>query len=63
VVLKKERELLEVASHLGPKNFLKQSKSICKSLTSKEENLRDRTGKEKSKQLMARIDETKPPNY
>jgi hypothetical protein len=32
-------------------------------LTSKEENLRERTGKDKSKQLMARIDEAKPPNY
>jgi hypothetical protein len=63
VVLKKEKELLEVASHLGPEKFLKRSKSICESLTSKEENLRERTGKEKSKQLMARIDETIPPNY
>jgi hypothetical protein len=63
VVLKKEKELLEVASHLGLEEFLKRSKSIYKSLTSKEENLRERTGKEKSKQLMARIDETKPPSY
>jgi hypothetical protein len=60
---KKETELLEVARHLGPKKFLKRSKSICKSLTLKEENnLREKTGKEKSKQLMERIDETKPPN-
>jgi hypothetical protein len=63
VVLKKEKELLEVPRHLGPEKFLKRSKSICESLTSKEENLRERTGKEKSKQLMARIDETKPPSY
>jgi hypothetical protein len=56
VVLKKEKELLEVAGHLGPKEFLKRSRSICESLTSKEENLRERTGKEKSNQLMARID-------
>jgi hypothetical protein len=52
VVLKKEKELIEVARHLGPKNLLKQSKSICESLTSKEENLREKTGKEKSKQLI-----------
>jgi hypothetical protein len=63
VVLKKEKELLEVASRLGPEKFSKRSKSICESLTSKEENLRERTGKEKSKQLMAPINETKPPNY
>jgi hypothetical protein len=63
VVLKKEKELLEVARHLGPEKFLKRSKSICESSTSKEENLRERTGKEKSKQLIARIDNTKPPNY
>jgi hypothetical protein len=43
--------------------FLKRSKSICKSLTSKEEILREKTGKENSKQLMASIDETKPPNH
>ena len=63
LVLKKEKELLEVARHLGPEQFLTRSKSICESLTSKDENLREKTGKEKSKQLMARIDENKPPNY
>jgi hypothetical protein len=62
VVLKKEEELLEVARDLGPEKFLKRSKSICESLTSKDENLREKTGKEKSKQLMERIEETKPPN-
>ena len=57
LVLKKEKELLEVARHLGPEQVLTRSKSICESLTSKDENLREKTGKEKSKQLMARIDE------
>jgi hypothetical protein len=32
-------------------------------LTSKEDNLLEKTGKEKSKQLMARINKTRPPNY
>jgi hypothetical protein len=63
VVLKNEKELLEVARHLGPKNFLKQSKSIYGRLTLKEENLREKTEKEKLTKLMARIYETKPPNY
>jgi hypothetical protein len=63
MVMKKERELLAVAKHLGPENWLKRSKSIYESLTSKEENLREKTGKEKSNKLMARIDENKPPNY
>jgi hypothetical protein len=63
VVLKKEKELLEVARHLGPEKFLKRSKSIYESLTSKEENLREKTGKEKSTKLIALIGETKPPNY
>jgi hypothetical protein len=62
VVLKKEKELLGVANHLGQVLFLKRSKSIYESLISKEENLREKTGKEKSQQLMARIDETKPTN-
>jgi hypothetical protein len=61
--MKEERELLAVARHLRPKNWLKRSKSIYESLTSKEENLREKTGKEKSKKLMARINKTKPPNY
>jgi hypothetical protein len=42
---------------------LKHFESIYKSLTSKEDNLREKTGKEKSNKLMARIGETKPPNY
>ena len=42
---------------------MKRSKSIYESLTSKEENLREKTGKEKSTKLIALIDETKPPNY
>jgi hypothetical protein len=63
VVLKKEKELLGVANHLGQVLFLKRSKSIYESLISKEENLREKIGKDKSEQLMARIDETKPPNY
>jgi hypothetical protein len=56
-------ELLEVARHLGSEKFLKRSKSINDSLTSKEENLREKTGKEMSTKLIARINETKPPNY
>jgi hypothetical protein len=63
VVLKKEMGLLEVARHLGSEKFLKRSKSIYDSLTSKEENLREKTGKEKLTILIARINETKPPNY
>jgi hypothetical protein len=62
VVLKKEMELLEVARQLGPEKFSKQLKSIYESLTSKEENLREKTGKEKLTKLIARINETKPPN-
>jgi ERCC4-type nuclease len=56
-------ELLEVARHLCSKKFLKGFKSINDSLTSKEENLREMTGKEKSTKLIACIKETKPPNY
>ncbi len=41
---------------------MKRSKSIFKTLISKEENLRKKTGKEKSQKMMARIDEIKPPN-
>jgi hypothetical protein len=63
VVLKKEKELCEVARHLGPEKFLKQSKSIYKSLTSKEDNLHEKTGNEKLTKVIARINETKPPNY
>jgi hypothetical protein len=62
VVLKKEQELQAVARHLGPDAYLKRSKSIFKTLISKEENLREKTGKEKSQKMMARIDEIKPPN-
>jgi hypothetical protein len=62
VVLKKEQELQAVAIHLGPDDFLKRSKSIYETLLSKEENLREKTGKEKSSKMMSRIDEIKPPN-
>ncbi len=60
--MKKEEELLEVARDLGPEKFLKRSKSICESLTWKDENLCEKTGKEKSRQLIECIEETKPLN-
>ncbi len=41
---------------------MKRSKSIFKTLNSKEENLREKTGKEKSQKMMAGIDEIKPLN-
>jgi hypothetical protein len=62
VVLKKEQELQEVAQHLGPEDYLKHSKSIYITLTSKEENLCEKIGKEKSTKMMARIDTNKLPN-
>jgi hypothetical protein len=63
VVLKKEMELLEVARHLNSEKFMKRSKSIYDSLTLKEENLREKIGKEKPTKLIARINENKPLNY
>jgi hypothetical protein len=62
VVLKKEQELQSVARHLGPEDYLTRSKSIYKTLTSKEENLREKISKEKSTKMMARIDAIEPLN-
>jgi hypothetical protein len=41
---------------------LKRSESINKALTSKEESLHEKTGKEKLKKMMAHIAEIIPPN-
>jgi hypothetical protein len=62
VVLKKEKELEAVARHLDPDPYLKRSKGIYEALTSKEENLSEKIGKEKSKKMIAPIDEIKPPS-
>jgi hypothetical protein len=62
VVLKKEQELQGVARHLGPEMFLVRSKRIFEALTSKEENLREKISKAKSRKMMAHIDENKPSN-
>jgi hypothetical protein len=47
---------------LAAKDYLKHSKSIYETLTSKEENMCEKIGKAKSTKMMAGIDANKPPN-
>jgi hypothetical protein len=62
VVKEKEVLLAAVAITLGPDEYKTRCKRIDTSLKSKEENLREKSGKEKSKKMMERIDENQAPN-
>jgi hypothetical protein len=62
VVKRKEIQLATVASTLGPVEYRQRCKRIDTSLKSKEENLREKSGKAKSQKLMQHIDEIKAPN-
>ena len=62
VVTEKEVLLAAVARTLGPNEYKTRCKRIDTSLKSKEENLREISGKEKSKKMMLEIDEKHAPN-
>jgi hypothetical protein len=62
VVKEKEMQLAAVARSLGPNDYQVRCKRIDTCLKSKEENLREKSGKAKSQKLMQHIDENKAPN-
>jgi hypothetical protein len=62
VVKEKERQLAAVAQTLGSDEYRRRCKRIDTCLKSKDDNLREKSGKAKAQKMMERIDEIQPSN-
>jgi hypothetical protein len=62
VVREKEVQLAAVATTLGSNEYRKRCKRIDTCLKSKDDNLREKSGKIKTQKMMQRIDEIQPSN-